>query len=45
MNLTPEQVEQYRQDGYLFLPSLFSAQELLVLKSEVRAEFAEESDR
>jgi ectoine hydroxylase len=45
MNLTPEQVEQYRQDGYLLLPSLFSAQELDVLRSEVRAEFAEESDR
>ncbi len=45
MNLTQEQVELYRKDGYLFLPSLFSAAELELLKAEVRAEFAEESDR
>ncbi len=45
MNLTKEQIELYRKDGYLFLPSLFSAPELELLKAGVRAEFAEESDR
>jgi ectoine hydroxylase len=45
MNLSNAQIEQYRKDGFLLLPSLFSPQELEILKAGVRAEFAEESDR
>jgi len=34
MQLSPTQLEQYRRDGLLFLPALFSAQEVAALKAE-----------
>ena len=35
MKLTPEQIAQFDRDGYLFFPSLFSAEEMAVLKGEL----------
>ena len=35
MRLTPLQLEQFDRDGYLFFPSLFSAEEIAVLTDEV----------
>ena len=35
MKLTQQQLEQFEQDGYLFFPSLFSEQEMKVLRDEV----------
>lgn len=34
MKLTPEQLEQFDRDGYLFLPSLFTPEEAALLKAE-----------
>jgi len=34
MKLTPEQLEQFDRDGYLFLPSLFTPEEAALLKEE-----------
>lgn len=34
MRLTPEQLEQFDREGYLFLPGLFSPQEAALLKEE-----------
>jgi len=39
MKLTQQQLEQFEQDGYLFFPSLFSEQEMKVLRDEVPAFF------
>ncbi|NBT01566.1 MAG: proline hydroxylase, partial [Betaproteobacteria bacterium] len=35
MKLTQQQLAQFEQDGYLFFPSLFSEQEMKVLRDEV----------
>ncbi len=35
MQLTPAQVEQFKRDGYLFFPGLFSAEEIRVLTDAV----------
>ncbi len=35
MKLTPEQIEQFEREGYLFFPSLFTAAEIRVLTDEV----------
>ena len=35
MRLTPEQIEQFDRDGYLFFPSLFRPEEVRVLLDEV----------
>ena len=35
MKLTQQQSDQFDRDGYLFFPSLFSAQEMKVLTDEV----------
>ncbi|NVK02002.1 MAG: phytanoyl-CoA dioxygenase family protein [Oceanospirillaceae bacterium] len=43
MRLTPEQLEQFDREGYLFLPGLFSPQEAALLKEE--AEKIYEMDR
>ena len=37
MKLTPEQLEQFDRDGYLFFPSLFSPQETQNLLDAVPA--------
>ncbi len=34
MNLTPRQVEQFRRDGYLVFPELFSRAEIALLRAE-----------
>jgi ectoine hydroxylase len=41
MKLTPEQLQQFDRDGYLFFPSLFSAAEIKTLTDEVPALFAQ----
>ena len=41
MKLTQEQVAQFEEQGYLFLPSLFSAAEMEVLNAEVPGILAE----
>ena len=35
MNLTDDQLDQFRRDGYLFLPNLFASSEIAVLRAEV----------
>ena len=37
MKLTQEQLDQFDRDGYLFLPTLFSAEEATFLKGEAEA--------
>jgi ectoine hydroxylase len=41
MKLTPEQLERFDRDGYLFFPGLFSAEEMAVLKAEVPSLYAQ----
>ena len=41
MRLTPEQLERFDRDGYLFFPSLFGAEEIAVLKAEVPSLYAQ----
>src|SRR6202171_6547089 len=41
MRLTPEQVEHFEREGYLFFPSLFSVAEMQVLSDEVPRLFAQ----
>lgn len=41
MKLTPEQLERFDRDGYVFFPSLFSAEEMKALTDEVPAIFAQ----
>src|SRR5256885_10318657 len=41
MKLTPQQLEQFDREGYLFFPSLFSAQEIRALTDEVPALYAQ----
>jgi len=40
MKLSAQQIEQFDREGYLFFPSLFSAQEMKVLTDEVPALYA-----
>ena len=40
MRLTPEQLEQFDREGYLFLPGLFSPQEAALLKEEAEKIYA-----
>jgi ectoine hydroxylase len=42
MKLTPEQLEQFERDGYLFFPSLFTPQEIQVLLDEVPSLYAQQ---
>ena len=35
MELTPAQIAEFEEQGYLFLPSLFSPEEMAVLNAEV----------
>ncbi|HMH51388.1 MAG TPA: phytanoyl-CoA dioxygenase family protein, partial [Candidatus Acidoferrum sp.] len=41
MKLSPEQTERFDRDGYLFFPSLFTAEEIGRLTDEVPKVFAE----
>lgn len=41
MKLTRQQIEQFDKEGYLFFPSLFSAEEMKVLVEEVPGLFAQ----
>jgi ectoine hydroxylase len=41
MRLTPEQVERFEREGYLFFPRLFSTAEMQVLSDEVPRLFAQ----
>jgi len=41
MNLSPDQFRQFEEEGYLFLPDLFSAREVAVLRAQVPAIFAQ----
>ena len=41
MKLTPAQIEQFKRDGYLFFPGLFSREEMNVLHREVPKIYAE----
>jgi ectoine hydroxylase len=41
MKLTPQQLEQFDRDGYLFFPGLFSAPEIQVLNDEVPRLYAQ----
>jgi ectoine hydroxylase len=43
MYVTDEQVRQYREDGYLFLPGCFSAAEVAEMNGELPAIFAEDT--
>ena len=36
MRLTPEQLDRYERDGFLLLPDLLSAEEVAILRSEVK---------
>jgi len=42
MQLTRDQLDQFARDGYVFIPDLFSAEEIAVMKGEVPALFAED---
>ena len=44
MKLSAEQVRQFEEEGYLFLPSVFSAEEMSVLNGEVSGLFAQKRD-
>ena len=42
MQLTPAQIEEYRREGYLFFPGLFTPAEIKTLNDEVPKLYAEE---
>src|SRR5690606_5202309 len=42
MQLTQDQLAQFERDGYVFIPDLFSAEEIAVMKREVPALFAQD---
>ena len=42
MKLTPQQLEQFDRDGYLFFPGLFSPAEMKVLRDAVPGIYAEQ---
>jgi len=44
MKLMPEQIEQFEEEGYLFLPNVFSREEMDLLNSEVPGLFAQTRD-
>lgn len=43
MYITDKQIQDYRRDGYLLLPALFSPEEVQAMKDELPAVFAEDS--
>jgi ectoine hydroxylase len=44
VQLSPDQLEQFRRDGYLFLPGAFSAEEARVLREEADQLYATDRD-
>ena len=40
MDLTPSQIAQFEEEGYLFLPELFTAEEVALLRDEAEAIYA-----
>jgi L-proline 4-hydroxylase len=42
MELTPQQIESFRTEGWLFLPELFSPQEVALLRREAEAIYSEQ---
>jgi ectoine hydroxylase len=44
MQLTPEQRAEFDEQGYLFLPNVFSAEEIALLTAEVPGMFAEQRE-
>jgi len=44
MRLTPEQLDRYERDGFLLLPDLLSAEEVAILRSEVKRLKSVEAD-
>ena len=42
MQLTQDQLDQFERDGYVFIPDLFSAEEIAVMKGEVPTLFAQD---
>ena len=44
MKLTPAQVTEFEEQGYLFLPNLFSAEETALLTGELPGLFAQQRD-
>ena len=40
MPLTPQQLQQFAEEGYLFLPSCFAEEEVAILRDEVEAIYA-----
>jgi len=40
MRLTPEQISRFEREGYLFLESVFSAEEAAMLRREADVVFA-----
>jgi ectoine hydroxylase len=44
MKLSSEQIRQFEEDGYLFLPGVFSKEEMAVLNAEVPGLFAQKRD-
>lgn len=45
MQLTPEQLKSYEERGFLCLPTLFSAAEVELMRGQLPALFAEDSER
>src|SRR5260370_3639901 len=44
MKLTPAQIAEFEEQGYLFLPSLFSPEEMTILNAEVPGLLAQHRD-
>ena len=42
MKLTPEQIAQFHEEGWLFLPELFTPEEVALLKREAEAIYAQQ---
>ena len=42
MKLTPEQLQQFDRDGYLFFPALFTPEEIRTLTDEVPRLYAQQ---
>ena len=41
MKLSPEQLEQFEREGYLFFPGLFSPEEMQVIREQVAVMYKE----
>jgi len=40
MSLTPQQLQQFAEEGYLFLPGCFAEEEVAILRDEAEAIYA-----